>query len=158
MIKTGTSRDGHFAQIIVKFWTKWPTLPGPGHFSRNFIPMSKISKGYLIWIKFGAAQTCWFLRFEATGQLQIEGAGKILGWSVTFGPKSVENRSELDNFFELTTPSNQPSFFFGCRKGQRFLSETIKVAFYQQFFGTNVTIRIYRSMSNFVYFLATNSS
>ena len=46
-----------------------------------------------------------FLRFEATVQLQIEAAGKILGWSVAFGPKSVEDSSELNNFFELTTPN-----------------------------------------------------
>ena len=38
-------------------------------------------------------------------QLQIEPAGKILGRSVTFGPKSVENSSDLDNFFELMTPN-----------------------------------------------------
>ena len=43
-------------------------------------------------------------------QLQIEAAGKILGWSVTFGPKSVENSFELDNFFELTTPTEQLLF------------------------------------------------
>ena len=48
-----------------------------------------------------------FLRFEATVQLQIEPAGKILGRSVTFGPKSVENSSDLDNFFELTTPTQR---------------------------------------------------
>ena len=40
-------------------------------------------------------------------QLQIEPAGKILGRSVTFGPKSVENSSDLDNFFELTTPNDR---------------------------------------------------
>ena len=42
-------------------------------------------------------------------QLQIEPAGKILGRSVTFGPKSVQNSSDLDNFFELTTPIRQVS-------------------------------------------------
>ena len=53
----GTGRDGQFAQIIVKFWKKWPTLLGPGRFSRDFIPTSIILKGYFIRIKFGAAQT-----------------------------------------------------------------------------------------------------
>ena len=46
---------------------------------------------------------------EATVQLQIEAAGKILS-SVTFGPKSVENSSEHDNFFELTTPNDHAAF------------------------------------------------
>ena len=32
---------------------------------------------------------------------------KILGWSVTFGLKSVEKRPPRANFFELTTPINQ---------------------------------------------------
>ena len=53
----GTGRDGQFLKIIDKFWKKWPTLQGPGRFSRDFIPISKILKGYFIWIKFGAAQT-----------------------------------------------------------------------------------------------------
>ena len=39
-------------------------------------------------------------------QLQIEAAGKILGLSVIFGPKSVENSSELNNSIELTTLLN----------------------------------------------------
>ena len=53
----GTGRDGQFSKIIDKFWKKWPTLQGPGRFSRDFIPTSIISKGYFIRIKFGAAQT-----------------------------------------------------------------------------------------------------
>ena len=36
--------------------------------------------------------------------LQIEVKRKMLGRSVTFGPKSVEKRFQQQNFFELTTP------------------------------------------------------
>ena len=37
--------------------------------------------------------------------LQIEVKQKMLGRSVTFGPKSVEKRFQQQNFFELTTPN-----------------------------------------------------
>ena len=67
-----------------------------------------------------------FLRFEATVQLQIEAAGKILGRSVTFGPKSVENRFELDNFFELTNP-NEHVFIILRRVFEKLQSKRIKV-------------------------------
>ena len=50
--------------------------------------------------------------------LQIEVKRKMLGRSVTFGPKSVEKRFQQQNFFELTTPTtdayhtlNQLSFY-----------------------------------------------
>ena len=46
-------------------------------------------------------------KFEAAVVLQIEAKQKILGWSITFGAKSVEKRSGLENFFELTTPIEQ---------------------------------------------------
>ena len=38
--------------------------------------------------------------------LQIEVKRKMLGRSVTFGPKSVEKRFQQQNFFELTTPND----------------------------------------------------
>ena len=37
--------------------------------------------------------------FEAAVQLQIEVKQKMLGRSVTFGPKSVEKRPQTTNFF-----------------------------------------------------------
>ena len=40
--------------------------------------------------------------FEAAVLLQIEVKQKMLGRSVTFGPKSVEKRFQQQNFFELT--------------------------------------------------------
>ena len=39
--------------------------------------------------------------------LQIEVKRKMLGRSVTFGPKSVEKRFQQQNFFELATPNAQ---------------------------------------------------
>ena len=42
--------------------------------------------------------------FEASVVLQIKVKQKILGSSVTFGPKSVENRFQQQTFFEMTTP------------------------------------------------------
>ena len=39
--------------------------------------------------------------------LQIEVKRKMLGRSVTFGPKSVEKRFQQQNFFELTTPNEE---------------------------------------------------
>ena len=48
--------------------------------------------------------------FEATVQLQIKNKQKMLGRSVTFGPKSVEKRPQQENFFELTTPSTDIEF------------------------------------------------
>ena len=42
--------------------------------------------------------------FEAAVLLQIEVKQKMLGRSVTFGPKSVEKHFQQQNFFELTTP------------------------------------------------------
>ena len=49
-------------------------------------------------VDFGASD------FEAAVLLQIEVKQKMLGRSVTFGPKSVEKRFQQQNFFELTTP------------------------------------------------------
>ena len=49
-------------------------------------------------VDFGASD------FEAAVLLQIEVKQKMLGRSVTFGPKSVEKSSQQKNFFELTTP------------------------------------------------------
>ena len=49
-------------------------------------------------VDFGASN------FEAAVLLQIEVKQKMLGRSVTFGPKSVEKRFQQQNFFELTTP------------------------------------------------------
>ena len=43
--------------------------------------------------------------FEDAVQLQIEAKQKILGWSVTFGLKSVEKRPPRANFFPLMTPN-----------------------------------------------------
>jgi hypothetical protein len=48
-----------------------------------------------------------FLRFEATVQLQIEAAGKILGLSFTFGVRSVENCCKKGTLKNLTTPNKQ---------------------------------------------------
>ena len=31
----------------------------------------------------------------------------MLSWSVTFGPKSIENRPQQGNFFKLTTPNTE---------------------------------------------------
>ena len=45
-----------------------------------------------------------FLRLEATVQLYIEVAGKILGWSFTFGVRSVENCYKKGTLKNLTTP------------------------------------------------------
>ena len=39
--------------------------------------------------------------------LQIEVKRKMLGRSVTFEPRSVEKRFQQQNFFELTTPTQQ---------------------------------------------------
>ena len=52
-----------------------------------------------------------FTAFEASVQLQIEVKQKMLGRSVTFGPKSVEKHFQQQNFFELTTPSQQVTIF-----------------------------------------------
>ena len=50
-------------------------------------------------VDFGASD------FEAAVLLQIEVKRKMLGRSVTFGPKSVEKHFQHQNFFELTTPN-----------------------------------------------------
>ena len=42
--------------------------------------------------------------------LQIEVKRKMLGRSVTFGPKSVEKRFQQQNFFELTIPIVQKKY------------------------------------------------
>ncbi len=52
--------------------------------------------------------------------LQIEVKQKMLGRSVTFGPKSVEKRFQQQNFFELTTPSLE-----GVRKKFQITNFTI---------------------------------
>ena len=48
-------------------------------------------------VDFGASD------FEAAVQLQIEAKQKILGWSVTFGLKSVEKRLPRANFLKWQT-------------------------------------------------------
>ena len=64
----------------------------PRAFLSDFIPIAQIYEDILIGFNLELHR---FLRF----------AGKIPLWSVTFGPKSVETNSWLDNFFELTTPT-----------------------------------------------------
>ena len=61
----------------------------------------KILADLLLKVDFGASD------FEAAVLLQIEVKPKMLGRSVTFGPKSVEKCFQQQNFFELTTPSNK---------------------------------------------------
>ena len=61
----------------------------------------------LLKVDFGASD------FEAAVLLQIEVKRKMLGRSVTFGPKSVEKRFQQQNFFELTTP-NVSNFNMRC--------------------------------------------
>ena len=79
----GTGRDGQLTQINVKFWKNWPTLPGPGRFSRDFIPKSIILKGYFIPIKFGAAQTRCI--FEVWGHCAApDWACRKNPWSISY--------------------------------------------------------------------------
>ena len=52
-----------------------------------------------------------FLRLETTVRLQIEVAGKILGWSFTFGVRSVENCCKKGTLKNLTIPNGQPIFW-----------------------------------------------
>ena len=44
-------------------------------------------------------------------QIQIWVKQKMLGRSVTFGPKSVDKRLKQENFFELTTPTTRAMYF-----------------------------------------------
>ena len=82
-IVLGTGRDGQLTQINVKFWKNWPTLPGPGRFSRDFIPTSIILKGYFIPIKFGAAQTRCI--FEVWGHCAApDWACRKNPWSISY--------------------------------------------------------------------------
>ena len=79
----GTGRDGQLTQINVKFWKNWPTLLGPGRFSRDFIPTSIILKGYFIPIKFGAAQTRCI--FEVWGHCAApDWACRKNPWSISY--------------------------------------------------------------------------
>ena len=53
----GTGRDGQFGHNEYQILKKLTNPTWPRTFSRDFIPMSIILKGYFIRIKFGAAQT-----------------------------------------------------------------------------------------------------
>ena len=52
-------------------------------------------------VDFGASD------LEAAVLHQIEVKRKMLGRSVTFGPKSIEKCFQQQNFFALTTPNSQ---------------------------------------------------
>ena len=80
---------------------------GWSHFSKKSLRnyTSTYENGYIFYSDLEQHTLVAFSRFEGSVQLQIEAAGKILVWSVTFGLKSVENSFELDSFFELTTPN-----------------------------------------------------
>ena len=45
-----------------------------------------------------------FLRFEATVQLQIEATGKILDWSIIFGPKICWKQFSAGQLFLIDDP------------------------------------------------------
>ena len=108
----GTGKGGQFAPIIIKIWKKMTNPTGPRAFFQDILyPISQIKEDILIGLNLELHRLDPFPRFEATVQLQIEAAGKILGWSVTFGQKFVETSSWLDSFFELTTPNGGE-----CRK------------------------------------------
>ena len=108
----GTGRDGQFSKIIDNFWKKWPTLQGPGRFSRDFIPTSIILKGYFIWIKFGAAQTGCIFEFQGHCAAQ-DWCRRKNPWLISYlWTKVCWKQFWAWHFFELTTPIVRAELFW----------------------------------------------
>ena len=118
----GTGRDGQLTQINVKFWKNWPTLLGPGRFSKDFIPTSIILKGYFIPIKFGAAQTRCI--FEVWGHCAApDWACRKNPWSISYlWTKICWKQSWAGQLFWIETPSGEDALPKMCSQYTIFCS------------------------------------
>ena len=108
--RPGPCRVGHFFSKIVNYFWKLTIPTSSQDFFRVFYAhIIQRWEEFLFGLNLELHRFDAFLRLEATVQLYIEVAGKILGWSFIFGVRSVENCYKKGTLKNLTTPNAQKS-------------------------------------------------